>query len=107
MRVMVIVKANEESEAGALPTPEYIARMGAYNDELIAAGVMLDAGGLRPSARGARVSLRRGQASVLDGPFTETKELLGGYWWQKQMFAQSQPAIDPHARNNAVSASRT
>jgi hypothetical protein len=83
MRVMVIVKANEESEAGALPTPEYIARMGAYNDELIAAGVMLDAAGMRPSARGARISLRRGKATVIDGPFAETKELLGGYWiWQ-------------------------
>jgi len=83
MRVMVIVKASEQSEAGGLPTPEYVARMGAYNDELIAAGVMLDAGGLRPSAKGARVSLRRGAATVTDGPFTETKELLGGYWiWQ-------------------------
>ncbi len=92
MRVMVIVKANPESEAGALPNPEYIARMGAYNDELIAAGVMLDAGGLRPSARGARVHLRRGKATVIDGPFAETKELLGGYWiWQ---VASLQEAID-------------
>jgi hypothetical protein len=83
MRVMVIVKANAESEAGGLPSAEYIARMGAYNDELIAAGVMLDAGGLRPSAQGARVSLHRGAATIMDGPFTETKELLGGYWiWQ-------------------------
>jgi hypothetical protein len=92
MRVMVIVKANPESEAGALPTPEYIARMGAYNDELIAAGVMLDGGGLRPSAQGARVNLHRGKATVIDGPFTETKELLGGYWiWQ---VASLQDAID-------------
>lgn len=92
MRVMVIVKANQDSEAGGLPTPEYIARMGAYNDELIAAGVMLDGGGLTPSARGARVSLRRGQATVTDGPFTETKELLGGYWiWQ---VASLQEALD-------------
>jgi hypothetical protein len=92
MRVMVIVKANPESEAGTLPTPEYIERMGAYNDELIAAGVMLDGGGLRPSAQGARVSLRRGKATVIDGPFAETKELLGGYWiWQ---VASLQEAID-------------
>lgn len=92
MRIMVIVKANPESEAGGLPTPEYVARMGAYNDELIAAGVMLDGGGLRPSARGARVSLRRGKATVTDGPFAETKELLGGYWiWQ---VASLQDAID-------------
>jgi hypothetical protein len=92
MRVMVIVKANPESEAGALPTPEYIARMGAYNDELIAAGVMLDGGGLQPSAKGARVSLLRGKAVVTDGPFAETKELIGGYWiWQ---VTSLQDAID-------------
>jgi hypothetical protein len=80
MRVMVIVKANEESEAGALPNPELIAAMGAYNNELIAAGVMLDGGGLQSSAKGARVSLRNGKASVTDGPFAETKELIGGFW---------------------------
>jgi hypothetical protein len=90
MRVMVIVKANEESEAGGLPTPEYIQRMGAYNDELIAAGVMLDGGGMRPSAKGARVSLRRGKATVTDGPFAETKELLGGYWiWQVESLQEA------------------
>jgi hypothetical protein len=92
MRVMVIVKANRDSEAGALPTPEYIARMGAYNDELIAAGVMLDGGGLQASAKGARVSLRNGQSMVTDGPFAETKELIGGYWiWQVKSL---QDAID-------------
>ena len=92
MRVMVIVKANPESEAGALPTPEYIARMGAYNNELIAAGVMLDGGGLQPSAKGARVSIQSGKVTVTDGPFAETKELIGGYWiWQ---VASLQDAID-------------
>jgi hypothetical protein len=92
MRVMVIVKSNPESEAGALPTPEYIARMGAYNDELIAAGVMLDGGGLQSSAKGARVDIRNGKAVVTDGPFAETKELIGGYWiWQ---VASLQDAID-------------
>ena len=92
MRVMVIVKANEESEAGALPNPELIAAMGAYNNELIAAGVMLDGGGLQSSAKGARVSLRNGKASVTDGPFAETKELIGGYWiWQVKSL---QDAID-------------
>jgi hypothetical protein len=92
MRVMVIVKANEESEAGALPNPELIAAMGAYNNELIAAGVMLDGGGLQSSAKGARVSLRNGKASVTDGPFAETKELIGGYWiWQVKSL---QNAID-------------
>jgi hypothetical protein len=92
MRVMVIVKANPESEAGALPSPEYIERMGAYNNELIAAGVMLDGGGLQASAKAARVHIVRGVAVVTDGPFTETKELIGGYWiWQ---VASLQDAID-------------
>jgi hypothetical protein len=92
MRVMVIVKANEESEAGALPNPELIAAMGEYNNELIAAGVMLDGGGLQSSAKGARVSLRQGKAIVTDGPFAETKELMGGYWiWQVKSL---QDAID-------------
>lgn len=80
MRVMVIVKANPESEAGALPNPDYIEAMGAYNNALIAAGVMLDGGGLTPSAMGARVKLQSGKVVVTDGPFTETKELIGGYW---------------------------
>ena len=92
MRVMVIVKANPESEAGALPTPEYIEAMGAYNNALIAAGVMLDGGGLQSSAKGARVRLVRGEAVVTDGPFAETKELIGGYWiWQVKSL---QDAID-------------
>lgn len=83
MRVMVIVKANAELEAGALPSPEIIAAMGEYNNELIAAGVMLDGGGLQSSAKGARVHIQRGKAMVTDGPFTETKELIAGYWiWQ-------------------------
>ncbi len=92
MRVMVIVKANPESEAGALPSPELIQAMGAYNNELIAAGVRLDGGGLQASAKGARVSLRNGRALVTDGPFAETKELIAGYWlWQ---VASLQEAID-------------
>ncbi len=83
MRVMVIVKASAESEAGALPRPEHIAAMGEFNNELIAAGVMLDGAGLQSSAKGARVSLKQGNVTVTDGPFAETKELLAGYWiWQ-------------------------
>jgi hypothetical protein len=83
MRVMVIVKANSESEAGALPSPELIAAMGTYNDALIAAGVMLDGAGLQSSAKGARVHIQNGKATVTDGPFAETKELIAGYWvWQ-------------------------
>jgi hypothetical protein len=90
MRVMVIVKANPESEAGALPNPEYIEAMGAFNNELIAAGVMLDGGGLKPSASGARVRLQSGKVMVTDGPFAETKELIGGYWiWQVKSLADA------------------
>ncbi|MDB5434466.1 MAG: hypothetical protein JWR47_723 [Phenylobacterium sp.] len=92
MRVMVIVKASRESEAGALPNPELIEAMGAFNNELIAAGVMLDGGGLQSSAKGARVNLKRGKAMVTDGPFTETKELIAGYWvWQVKSL---QDAVD-------------
>ena len=83
MRVMVIVKASAESEAGILPSPDALEAMGAYNNELIAAGVMLDGAGLKASANGARVNIRNGQAIVTDGPFAETEELLAGYWlWQ-------------------------
>ena len=83
LRVMVIVKANRDSEAGALPSPAYLATMGDYNNALIAAGVMLDGGGLQPSAKGARVHIQSGQVTVTDGPFTETKELIAGFWiWQ-------------------------
>ena len=90
MRVLVIVKANAESEAGALPSPEYVVKMGDYNNELIAAGVMLDGGGLRASAAGARVHIVRGEAIVTDGPFAETKELIGGYWiWQVRDLAEA------------------
>jgi hypothetical protein len=92
MRVMVIVKASAESESGALPTREALEAMGAYNNELIAAGVMLDAAGLKASSNGARVRLANGQTIVTDGPFAETKELLGGYWiWQ---VGSLQEAID-------------
>jgi len=92
MRVMVIVKASPESEAGALPSPELIEKMGVYNNELIAAGVMLDGAGLQSSAKGARVSIRGGKAAVTDGPFAETKELIAGYWlWQVKSL---QDAID-------------
>jgi hypothetical protein len=90
MRVMVIVKANPESEAGALPSPEYVERMGVYNNELIAAGVMLDGGGLKPSGKGARVRLQSGKVVVTDGPFAETRELIGGYWiWQVKSLADA------------------
>ena len=81
MRFMVIVKATEDSEQGALPSTEMLEAMGAYNEELVKAGVMLDGDGLRPSKHGARVPFdQAGNATVIDGPFTETKELVSGYW---------------------------
>ena len=81
MRFMVIVKATEDSERGAMPSQDMLAAMGAYNEELVKAGVMLDGDGLRPSSHGARVRFDdEGNASVIDGPFAETKELVSGYW---------------------------
>jgi hypothetical protein len=83
MRVMVIVKASSESEAGKMPSPELLTAMGHYNEELVKAGVMLAGDGLHPSAKGKRVHFSGAQRTVIDGPFTETKELIAGYWlWQ-------------------------
>ena len=80
MRFMVIVKADENSEAGVMPSEELLAAMGAYNEELVKAGVMLAGDGLRPSKHGVRVKFSGKDRSVIDGPFTETKELIAGYW---------------------------
>ena len=83
MRVMVMVKANKESEAGVMPSPKLLAEMGKFNQELIQAGVMLAGDGLHPSSKGKRVKFSGQQRTVIDGPFSETKELVGGYWmWQ-------------------------
>ena len=83
MRFMVLVKANEESEAGALPDEKILAAMGKYNEELVKAGVMLAGEGLHPSSKGARVRFEGGKRTVIDGPFSETKELVAGFWlWQ-------------------------
>jgi len=81
MRYMVIVKANEDTEKGVLPTQEEFAEMGAFNEELVKAGVMLAGEGLTPSSQGARVRFGKdGRTTVLDGPFAETKELVAGFW---------------------------
>ncbi|MGY2172671.1 YciI family protein [Pseudomonas gingeri] len=80
MRFMVIVKATPESEAGQMPSEELLAAMGAYNEELVKAGVMLAGEGLHPSAKGARVQFSGTRRSVVDGPFIETKELIAGFW---------------------------
>ncbi len=83
MRVMVLVKADKASEAGVLPDEKILAEMGRYNEELVKAGVMLEAEGLHPSSKGARVRFAGGKKTVIDGPFTEAKELIAGYWlWQ-------------------------
>jgi hypothetical protein len=83
MRVMVIVKANKSSEAGIMPKQELLAEMGKFNEELVKAGVLLAADGLQPSVKGKRVRFSGDKRTVIDGPFTETKELIAGYWlWQ-------------------------
>ncbi len=83
MRVMVLVKASEESEAGVMPSEQLLADMGKYNEELARAGVMLAGEGLHPSSRGKRVRFSGDQKTVIDGPFAETKELVAGFWiWQ-------------------------
>lgn len=83
MRVMVIVKATKDSEAGVPPTKELITAMGNYNEELVKAGIMLAGEGLKPSSKGKRVRFSGSKRSVIDGPFAETKELIAGYWiWQ-------------------------
>jgi hypothetical protein len=80
MRFMVIVKATADSEAGVMPSEELLAAMGRYNEELAEAGVMLAGEGLHPSAKGVRVKFSGDQRSVTDGPFSETKELIAGFW---------------------------
>ena len=80
MRVMVLVKATKDSEAGVLPDQQLLSEMGAFNEELVKAGIMLDGEGLKPSSAGARVKFQGKNRTVVDGPFAETKELVAGYW---------------------------
>ena len=83
MRVMVIVKATKNSEAGVMPNEKILSEMGKFNEELVKAGVMLAGDGLHPSKRGKRVRFSAGKKTVIDGPFAETKELIAGFWiWQ-------------------------
>lgn len=85
MKVMVIVKATQDSEAGAMPSEQLLTDMGKYNEELVKAGIMLAGEGLHPSSKGVRVQFSGTNRTVVDGPFTETKELIAGYWlWQVQ-----------------------
>jgi hypothetical protein len=80
MRFMVIVKADKDTEAGVMPSEKLLAEMGKYNEELVKAGVMLAGEGLQPSSKGARVKFSGDKRTVIDGPFTETKELIAGFW---------------------------
>jgi hypothetical protein len=80
MRFMLLVKANQDTEAGVMPSEELLAAMGKYNEELVKAGVMLAGEGLHPSSKGARVRFSGDKRTVIDGPFTEAKELIAGFW---------------------------
>jgi hypothetical protein len=92
MRFMILVKANKDSEAGVMPSTELLTEMGKFNEELVKADVMLAGEGLAPSSQGARVKFSGKTPSVIDGPFTETKELVAGYWVWK--CASLQEAVD-------------
>ena len=90
MRVMVMVKATEDSEAGAMPTRELLDAMGKFNEELIKAGVMLGGDGLKPSSKGKRVAFDGPGRTVIDGPFAETRELVAGFWlWEVKDMAEA------------------
>ena len=90
MRVMVLVKATEDSEAGRMPTHELLEAMGKFNDELIKAGVMLGGDGLKPSSQGKRVAFDGPSRTVIDGPFAETRELVAGFWlWEVKDMAEA------------------
>jgi hypothetical protein len=83
MKVMVLVKADADSEAGKMPSTELLAAMGNYNEELVKAGIMLAGEGLHPSSKGKKIKLAPGKVTVVDGPFAEAKELIAGFWiWQ-------------------------
>src|SRR5438132_14333015 len=83
MRIMVMVKANKDSETGIMPKQKLLAEMGKFNEELVKAGVLLAADGLQPSSKGKRVRFSGAERTVIDGPFAETKELIAGYWLWK------------------------
>ena len=107
MRVMVIVKASKDSEAGKMPTDRVADAMGKYNEELVKAGVMLAGDGLHPSSKGARVRFSGAKRTVIDGPFAETKELIAGYWmWQVKSMDEAIEWVkrcpNPHADESEI-----
>jgi hypothetical protein len=90
MRFMIIIKADKHSEAGEMPDQQLLTEMGKYNEELVNAGIMLDGEGLQPSSKGARVRFSGKERSVIEGPFSETKELIAGYWiWKVKSKAEA------------------
>ena len=90
MKVMVMVKATVDSEAGVMPSEQLLTDIGNFNEELVKAGIMLAGEGLHPSSKGVRVRFSGANRSVIDGPFTETKELVAGYWiWQVQSMEEA------------------
>ena len=90
MRVMVLIKANKDSEAGVMPNEKLLTDMGKYNEELVNAGVMLAGEGLHPSSKGVRVKFEGEKRTVIDGPFAETKELIAGFWlWKVNSMAEA------------------
>ena len=90
MRVMVLVKATEDSETGIMPAPEMLEAMGKYNEQLMAAGIMKDGDGLRPSSHGKRVAFDGAGRTVIDGPFAATRELVAGFWlWEVKDMAEA------------------
>ncbi len=90
MKVMVMVKATQDSEAGVMPSEQLLTDMGKYNEDLVNAGILLAADGLHPSSKGVRVKFSGTNRSVTDGPFTETKELIAGFWiWQVESMEQA------------------
>jgi hypothetical protein len=90
MRFMIMIKANKDSEAGVMPSQELLTEMGKFNEELVKAGVMLAGEGLHPSSKGARVRFSGDKRTVIDGPFSETKELVAGFWiWQVKSKAEA------------------
>ena len=95
MKVMVFVQIEPKDETGAMPSDELLAAMAAYNEELTRAGILLDVGGLKPTSECARVEFRGGTTSVIDGPFTESKEIVVGYWvWDVGSFEDALAAMD-------------
>ena len=90
MRVMVMVKATKDSEAGVMPSSELAEAMGRFNEELVDAGIMLAGDGLKPSSQGKRIAFNRASRTVIDGPFAETRELVAGYWlWEVKDMAEA------------------